>query len=53
MSCSLVTRPTASEIADLLDLSAEKPERLAAWAETAVGEVLAGTRFVVTERPEA
>ncbi|RKS76503.1 hypothetical protein BZB76_1859 [Actinomadura pelletieri DSM 43383] len=50
--CVLATRPAASEIAELLDLSAEKPERLAAWADTPVGEVLAGTSFVVTERPE-
>ncbi|WP_067486079.1 hypothetical protein [Actinomadura hibisca] len=52
-SCALATRPTATEIADLLNLGAEKPERLAAWAETPVGEVLVGTGFAVTERSEA
>jgi hypothetical protein len=42
--------PTGSEIVELLDRSGGRPEQLAAWAKTPVGELLAGTAFIVTER---
>jgi hypothetical protein len=50
LSCTCSAPPTAAEVADLLNRSAERPEQLTAWAETPVGEALAGTTFVVTER---
>lgn len=50
VTCTCSAPPTASEIADLLNLSEEKPERLATWAQTPVGAPLDGTTFVVAER---
>jgi hypothetical protein len=53
LSCARSAPPTASEIADLLNRSAEQPKQLTFWAETPVGATLAGTTFVVTERHTA
>jgi hypothetical protein len=50
LSCSHSAPPTASELADLLNRSAEQPKQIATWAETPVGATLPGTTFVVTER---
>ncbi|MET9241201.1 hypothetical protein [Nonomuraea sp. NPDC003709] len=50
LSCACSAPPTAADIADLLNRNAQNPGQLAGWVETPVGAVLAGTRFVVTER---
>jgi hypothetical protein len=50
LCCACPTPPTASEIAEVLSQGAGRPEQLTAWAKTPVGQTLAGTTFVVTER---
>ncbi|MEU4804061.1 hypothetical protein [Actinosynnema sp. NPDC023587] len=50
--CRRPAHPSAAELAELLNLSGGSAERLAGWAATPVGEPLAGTSFVVTERPD-
>ena len=48
--CARSEPPSADEIIELLDRSGGRPEQLAAWAKTAVGESLDGTSIVVTQR---
>ncbi|MGW4746287.1 hypothetical protein ACWEPR_15935 [Streptomyces sp. NPDC004290] len=48
LHCLLPTMPSPDNIADLLSRLAADPGLLAGWAETKVGEPLAGTQFVVT-----
>ncbi|MEV0679391.1 hypothetical protein AB0I60_22995 [Actinosynnema sp. NPDC050436] len=50
LRCARDVHPSAAELADLLDRSAGRPEQVAEWALTPVGEPLAGTAFVVTKR---
>lgn len=50
LDCTLVSRPTADELAGLLSLAETGPDQMSAWAETPVGEALAGTVAVVTKR---
>jgi hypothetical protein len=50
--CDRSAPHTSAEIAELLNRSAGQPEQLSAWAQTAVGDALAGTTFVVTERDD-
>jgi hypothetical protein len=50
LDCALMSRPTAGELADLLSLAETGSEQMSAWAETPVGEALAGTVAVVTKR---
>jgi hypothetical protein len=50
VTCACSVPPTVSEIADLLHRSEAEPDRLATWAETPVGETLAGSEFTVTVR---
>ncbi|WTW98288.1 hypothetical protein OG216_35320 [Streptomycetaceae bacterium NBC_01309] len=50
--CTLPTPPTAAEIADRPHRGEAHPDQLAAWARTPVGESLAGTGIVVTERDD-
>jgi len=50
LSCVRSAPPTVSEIVELLNCSGGRPEKLAAWAGTAVGDALDGTTFVVTKR---
>ncbi|QUQ72522.1 hypothetical protein [Kutzneria sp. CA-103260] len=52
LDCVRAEPPTLSEIVELLNRSDGQSDVLAAWAKTAVGEVLAGTAFVVTKRYE-
>ncbi|MGQ0718844.1 MAG: hypothetical protein ACT4NP_16340 [Pseudonocardiales bacterium] len=52
LRCVLSAPPTASKIIELLNRSGGRPEQLAAWAKTPVGEPLADTNFVVTRRYE-
>ncbi|MBP2328991.1 hypothetical protein JOF56_009376 [Kibdelosporangium banguiense] len=52
LRCVQPAPPAVEEIVDLLNRSAERPEHLAAWATTPVGEMLSGTTFAVTERCE-
>ncbi|GAB3362258.1 hypothetical protein [Amycolatopsis echigonensis] len=47
--CVLATRPAMADVLALLDLTTSQ-EKLAAWAQTPVGEALRNTVFVVTER---
>ena len=49
LSCVCSVPPTIAEIVELLN-SRGRPEQLTEWAKTPVGEALAGTTFVVTER---
>jgi hypothetical protein len=51
--CTCPSPPDASEIAALLNHSERQPEQLSEWAKTPIGATLAGTTFVVTERPDA
>lgn len=48
LQCLLTTPPRPDDIADLLSRLAADPGLLGAWAETQVGEPLAGTKVVVT-----
>ena len=48
--CSRASAPPATELVELFDRSGGRPELLAEWAVTPVGEKLAGTAFVVTKR---
>lgn len=51
LDCSLPTRPTESELIDLLNLSGRGQQgQLSEWAMTPVGASLRGTAFVVTRR---
>lgn len=50
LRCSRAESPTLDEIVELLNRSGGRPEQLAAWAKTAVGDALIGTTFTVTER---
>jgi hypothetical protein len=50
--CDRSAPPTSAEIAELLNRGAGRPKQLSAWAQTAVGDALAGTIFVATERDE-
>lgn len=50
LDCARSEPPALSEIVGLLNRSNGQPDVLAAWAETAVGQALAGTAFVVTKR---
>jgi hypothetical protein len=50
LRCARLAPPTVDEVVRLLDRSNGQPAQLAAWATTVVGDVLAGTNFVVTER---
>lgn len=50
LRCVRSAPPTAAEIVELLNRSGGRPEQLAAWVKTPVGEALTGTAFVVTER---
>ncbi|GLW94199.1 hypothetical protein [Actinokineospora globicatena] len=52
LDCALSEPPALSEIVDLLERSGGRTTVLATWAGTPVGEALAGTSFVVTERYE-
>jgi hypothetical protein len=48
--CGRASAPSVGELVELLTGSGERPEQLAAWAMTPVGENLAGTVFSVTRR---
>ncbi|WP_253873353.1 hypothetical protein [Promicromonospora umidemergens] len=50
LCCELEERP---ELADVLQLLNQARTSLTDWAGTAIGEVLQGTRFVVTRRAES
>jgi len=50
LRCTRTTPPTAEEVIELLNHSGGQQTQLATWAKTSVGEALAGTTFVVTER---
>ncbi|GAA5154379.1 hypothetical protein [Amycolatopsis dongchuanensis] len=50
LRCVRSTPPGVSEIVVLLDRSGGRQDQLAMWSKTPVGEVLAGTSFVVTRR---
>lgn len=50
LDCALVSRPTAGELTGLLELAETGSEQMSAWAETPVGDALAGTAVVVTKR---
>lgn len=50
LCCTRSTPPTVAEIVELLNRSGGRQEQLATWAKTPVGDTLAGTAFVVTER---
>jgi hypothetical protein len=52
LDAELASPPTVDEIADVLSLVRNQPELLASWAKIQVGDALAGTRFVVTARPD-
>ncbi|WP_327402285.1 hypothetical protein OG194_20570 [Streptomyces sp. NBC_01288] len=49
LRCALPAAPTADEIVDLLNRVDREPDLLIKWAETSVGELVAG-HFVVTKR---
>ncbi|MER6764210.1 MULTISPECIES: hypothetical protein [Amycolatopsis] len=46
--CALATRPAAADLLALLNLATSQ-EKVAAWAQTPVGETLHDTAFVVTD----
>lgn len=48
--CSRASAPSVTDIVELLNQSGGRPEQLAAWALTPVGDKLANTTFVVTRR---
>jgi hypothetical protein len=48
LECVLAEQPTAAELTRILDLAQSGPEQMSAWAETPVGDALAGTAFIVT-----
>ncbi|MEU8244221.1 hypothetical protein AB0C07_38705 [Actinoplanes missouriensis] len=50
VECDLPEAPAAARIADLFRLSAGNHAQLERWAETAAGDALAGTTFIVTRR---
>ncbi|WP_285581349.1 hypothetical protein [Herbidospora sp. NBRC 101105] len=50
LRCVRAIPPSMSELAEVLERSCRKPEQLAEWAATPVGETLEGTTFVVTNR---
>jgi len=50
LDCARSAPPALSEVVELLNRSNGQSAVLAGWAETAVGEALAGTAFVVTNR---
>jgi hypothetical protein len=50
LRCTRPTSPAVSEIVELLEVSGGDAKQLRAWAATPVGNKLAGTSFVVTER---
>lgn len=50
LMCRRTTAPSVTDLVELLNRSGGRPEQLAAWAMTPVGETLAGTAFVVTRR---
>jgi hypothetical protein len=51
VECARPAQPGVLDLVQLLDLSAGGQEQLAAWATTLASESLAGTSFVVTDRP--
>jgi hypothetical protein len=53
LCCARTTPPSAPELAEVLNISGERPELLAEWAKTPVGEALASTAFIVTERHDS
>jgi hypothetical protein len=50
--CARSVPPASAEIVELLNRSAGQPGQVSAWAQTPVGDALAGTTFVVTEHVE-
>ena len=50
--CVLPASPGVDELVAFLNLLADQPDVLAKWAETPVGQALAGTGFVVTHGRE-
>ena len=50
LDCALVSRSTAGELTGLLRLAETGSEQMSAWAETPVGETLAGTVAIGTKR---
>lgn len=52
LGCALPKRPTAEELTSLLGVAGTSLEQMSAWAETSVGDTLAGTGFVVTKRDD-
>ena len=52
VTCDLDTTPSIDELVGLLDLSAAGLGQLKQWVTTPVGEPLAGTRYVVTQRDD-
>jgi hypothetical protein len=52
LECVLAERPTAGQLASLLTLAESGPEQMPKWAETHVGEALAGTAFIVTSHDD-
>lgn len=53
LTCALPIPPTASEISTLLNMLGTDGAQLIAWSKTQVGNHLAGTPYVVTERHDA
>ncbi|NLU72630.1 hypothetical protein HCC61_08085 [Streptomyces sp. HNM0575] len=50
--CVLPTAPGVDELVAFLNRIADQPDVLAKWAETPIGQALAGTDFVVTQGRE-
>jgi len=52
VECALAVRPSAGELVSLLALAGRGPKQISMWAKTPVGDVLAGTAFLVTSRDD-
>ena len=53
VECQLPGRPSAQDIATLIDLCSADSQRLAAWAATPIGQPLEGATVIATARPHA
>jgi hypothetical protein len=53
LECVLAERPTEGDLASLLALAESAPEQMSVWAKASVGDVLAGTAFIVTSRDDS
>lgn len=52
LTCTHPERPTATDVADLLNRFEQQQHQASKWAVTQIGEALGGSIFVVTERAE-